>query len=294
MDAVVRISELAGAGGSVLELGVGTGRLAVPLAERAHPVVGIDSSTAMLDRLADNAAHLRPGAIEAVTGDLADPSTWPAGPFSVVVAAFNLVCNLTDPAQQAALFAAAGSALAPGGHLVVETFVPAPPDRRERHLEVREVTATGVVLIASDTDPACGIVTGQHIELRDGEPVRLRPWRLRLTTPAELDRWATDAGLELVTTGADWSDPARTTRRDPRPGSASTGASDHGATCYGATPRRSRAARILGRNCAATASLAYAAHATGVDVSIGARSTPAGRDSTTTPAARATGTAARS
>ena len=57
------------------------------------------------------------------------------------------------------------------------------------------MTATGVVLIASDTDPARGIVTGQHIELRDGEPVRLRPWRLRIATPDELDSWAAAAGL---------------------------------------------------------------------------------------------------
>ncbi len=212
VDAVALISELAGAGGSVLELGVGTGRLAVPLAEREHRVVGIDSSSAMLARLAENAGHLPPGAIEVIAGDLADPVTWPAGPFEVVVAAFNLVCNLTDPVQQAALFAAAGAALAPGGHLVVETFVPASLDRRERHLEVREVTATGVVLIASDTDPTGGIVTGQHIELRDGQPVRLRPWRLRLTTAAELDRWAGDAGLELVSTGADWADPSHSDR----------------------------------------------------------------------------------
>jgi len=207
LDAVERIAELAGPGGAILELGVGTGRLAVPLAERGHRVVGIDSSIDMLDRLAGNAVHLGPGAIETIAGDLADAAIWPAGPFAVVVAAFNLVCNLTDPEQQASLFAAAGAALAPGGHMVVETFVPAPLEGRERRLEVREVTATGVVLIASDTDPTGGIVTGQHIELRDGEPVRLRPWRLRLTTPNELDRWATDAGFERVATSAGWADP---------------------------------------------------------------------------------------
>jgi SAM-dependent methyltransferase len=204
-DAVDRISELAGPAGGVLELGVGTGRLAVPLAERGHPVVGMDASTEMLGRLTSNAAHLPDGALRSLLCDLAQPDEWPDGRHSVVVAAFNLVCNLTDPAAQSRLFGSARAALVPGGHLVVETFLPAVVDRRERHLQVREVRSDAVVLIASDTDPDAGIVTGQHIELRDGEPVRLRPWRLRLTTPAELDRWADEAGLERVAVWQDWT-----------------------------------------------------------------------------------------
>lgn len=202
--AVGRLSELAGAHGRVLELGVGTGRLAVPLAVRGHRVVGMDASTDMLERLAQNAAHLGDAAPEPVLGDIADPSAWPAGEFDLVVAAFNLICNVVDPRAQREVFAAAGAALAPGGHLVVETFLPAPVDRRERRLQVREVHAEGVVLIASDTDPVAGIVTGQHIELRDGEPVRLRPWRLRMTAPDELDEWAAAAGLARVAEWADW------------------------------------------------------------------------------------------
>jgi SAM-dependent methyltransferase len=203
--AVEHISRLAGPSGRVLELGVGTGRLAVPLAERGHQVVGMDASSEMLEQLAANAAHLPDGAVRALLCDLAEPSSWPAERPSVVVAAFNLVCNLTDPAAQARLFISATAVLAPGGHLVVETFLPAMVERRERHLQVREVRADAVVLIASDTDPDAGIVTGQHIELRDGEPVRLRPWRLRLTTPAELDRWAAEAGLERVAVWQDWT-----------------------------------------------------------------------------------------
>ena len=206
--AVGRISALAGPGGRILELGVGTGRLAVPLAELGHPVVGMDASVEMLERLGHNAAQLAPDSVRAVTGDLAAPTAWPPGPFEVVVAAFNLACNLVEPAAQAQMFVLSREVLAPGGHLVVETFLPAPVQHRERHLQVREVSAEGVVLIASDTDPAAGIVTGQHIELRDGEPVRLRPWRLRLTTPAELDGWAESAGLERPTVWHDWSGTA--------------------------------------------------------------------------------------
>ncbi len=210
-DAVARISALAGPGGTILELGVGTGRLAVPLAQRGHRVVGMDASTEMLDRLAANAAHLAAGSVEAARGDIGAPDAWPVGPFDAVVAAFNLVCNVVDPLRQAGLFATAHRVLAPGGTFVVETFVPAPVAERSRHLQVREVTEDSVILIASDTDPLAGIVTGQHIELRDGEAVRLRPWRLRLTTPAELDRWAVDAGFSVHHAWQGWGDPADST-----------------------------------------------------------------------------------
>lgn len=203
--AVERISELAGPDGRVLELGVGTGRLAVPLALRGHAVIGLDASAEMLTQLAANATGLAGGQVEPVLGDLAEPATWPSTEVDVVVAAFNLVCNLTDPVAQATVFTSAAAVLAPGGHLVVETFLPAAVEHRERRLEVRSVHADAVVLIASDTDPVARVVTGQHIELRDGEPVRLRPWRLRLTTPGELDRWAGDAGLRRVGVWHDWS-----------------------------------------------------------------------------------------
>ena len=109
---------------------------------------------------------------------------------------------------------------------MVETFLPAAVEHRERHLEVRAVHADAVVLIASDTDPVAGMVTGQHIELRDGEPVRLRPWRLRLTTPGELDRWAggrrAPPGRACGTTGRAPSSGRRRGRRADRglPGAA--------------------------------------------------------------------------
>lgn len=214
--AVERIHQLAGAGARILELGVGTGRLALPLAALGHEVVGLDSSAEMLDRLTSNAAgdvgaDAHPiagsgGSVLGIRGDLADPGSWPAGPFQVVVAAFNLVCNLTDVEAQAAMFTQAQASLAPGGQLVVEAFVPNPVEHAERRLEVREVSAEQVVLIASRTDPDLGVVIGQHIQLRDGEPVRLRPWRLRPTSPEELDRLAGAAGLQLVDRRDGWDD----------------------------------------------------------------------------------------
>ena len=202
--AVQRIAELAGESGSVLELGVGTGRLALPLAARGYRVHGLDASPEMLEVLATKAAEAGV-AVPSSLGDVADPTAWPEGRFDVVAAAFNLLFNLASAKEQARCFEAAAAALSPGGAFVVETFLPAPLERRERRLEVREVTAAGVVLIATDSDPEEGVVTGQHIELVDGEPVRLRPWRIRVAGVEELDEMAAAAGLRLAQRHADWS-----------------------------------------------------------------------------------------
>lgn len=200
--AVRRIAGLCPAGGSVLELGVGTGRLALPLAASGLAVTGFDASAEMLAALAAKPDGDR---VRVVLGDVGAPGDWPQGPFDVVLAACNLVFNLADEGEQRRCIEAAANVLTPTGRLVVEAFVPAPIERRERRLEVKEVTATGVVLIATDADPGSGAVTGQHIELNDGEPVRLRPWRIRVADPAALDRYASDVGLVALERHADWA-----------------------------------------------------------------------------------------
>lgn len=209
-DAVEALLPLAG-GGRVLELGVGTGRLALPLAAAGCDVTGLDASPDMLDRLASKDPD---GTVRAVRGDVGEPADWPPGPFDLVVGALNLLLNLPDAATQARAVATAATVLVPGGHLVLETAVPALPTQRERHLEVREVAADRVVLIATDTDPATGTVVGQHVELVHGEPVRLRPWRVCTCTPADVDRWGAAAGLEVVGRSWDWGDPAPTGATD--------------------------------------------------------------------------------
>ena len=130
---------------------------------------------------------------------------WPSGPFDVVLAAFNMVFNLTDPSSQASLFTSAADVLRPGGAFVVECFVPASPVvGDDRLLELRSVELDRVVLIATESDAESSVVTGQHIELRDGEPVRLRPWQIRAVSPDELDRWASTAGLVVASRWCDW------------------------------------------------------------------------------------------
>ena len=240
---VDRLCALAPTGGTVLELGIGTGRLAIPLAERGLIVTGMDASPEMLDALRLNVADAgradagdRPVVdIGAVLGDVAVPGDWPADRFDLVVATNNLLLNVAEGSAQQRCITRAAAALVTDGHLVVEMIVARPFDADDptglRHdvgvkeVAVKEVGPDGVVLIVTDTDPTTRVVTAAHVELRHGEPVHLRPWRVRLVTLDELDGWADEAGLELESRWSDWlSTPFDATATEaisiyrPRPG----------------------------------------------------------------------------
>ena len=178
--------------GAVLELGVGTGRLALPLAARGVEVHGVDTSPAMLARLA-----AKPGAegVRAVVGDMVDGL--PAGPFRVVVVAYNTFFNLLTAERQRACFAAVAARLAPGGRFVIEAFVPDPAHEPVRSITVRSVTVERVVLSVSTADPAAQTAEGQYIDITEAGGVRLRPWSIRWATPEQLDEMAAAAGLVL-------------------------------------------------------------------------------------------------
>src|SRR3954464_5090700 len=118
IDPVVDLlAELAG-GGRALELGIGTGRIALPLAVRGVPVHGIELSRAMVAKLRE-----KPGgdAIEVTIGDMTE--TQVDGTFSVAYLVFNTIGNLTTQAAQVACFRNAAAHLEPGGHFVVEVGI---------------------------------------------------------------------------------------------------------------------------------------------------------------------------
>lgn len=186
---VARLHTLAG-GGRVLELGVGTGRLAVPLAAAGCQVTGIDASAAMLERLRLRDPHRT---VTTVHGDMVDDL--PAGPFDVVFAAYNTLFNLLDADRQRACFAAVTERLAPDGALVVEAFVP--QAHTGSQVSVRTLTVDRVVLSASVHDAATQTAEGQFIEFTAAGGVKLRPWVVRYSTTDELDSMATRAGLAL-------------------------------------------------------------------------------------------------
>jgi len=196
IDATVAlIDRLASEAGrrSVLELGVGTGRLAVPLAQRGLAVTGIDASEAMLERLRQRDPD---GTVTTITGDMVGDV--PDGPFGAVLVAYNTLFNLTSAERQSACFAAAARSLTPGGSFVVEAFVPEDPPRQGSHVELRSMSATDVVLSVSTHRPGEQRAEGQFIHLVDGGQVRLRPWSIRYAPPAELDAMADAAGLALA------------------------------------------------------------------------------------------------
>ncbi len=200
---VERLVDEAG-GGPVLELGVGSGRLAIPLAQRGLEVHGVDASQAMLDRLAakpdGTLVHARPGDMAAI--ELVDPPE-----FAVVMLAFNTLFNLSTEADQRRCLERCAALVKATGAVVVEAFVPdeSPETAAAAAVEPRHIGVDEVVLRVSRSDPATQTVTGQHVHLSEAG-IRLRPWFLRWATPAQLDDMAADAGLELAWRSAGWSD----------------------------------------------------------------------------------------
>lgn len=199
-DVVWALDELVPSGDrarSVLELGIGTGRLALPLHRAGWRVLGIDSSARMIDRL-----RAKPGseAIDVRLGDVADASTWPSERVDVVLASFNFLHNLIDPAAASVVLAHATRCLvAPGGIVVAEHDIidvaSAPADSTVASELVAGLRIRTVV------DHGSGLVHGTHIE-PDG---RVRSWHLRPRLPNEYDALATDAGLELVQRWSSWT-----------------------------------------------------------------------------------------
>jgi hypothetical protein len=190
------LAELAG-GGAALEFAIGTGRIALPLAERGVRVVGIDTSEAMLAQL-----RRKPGAerIHASVGDMA--STRVDGEFSLVYLVFNTILNLTTQEGQVACFENAAAHLQSGGRFVIETRVP--------ELQRLPLGQTVLPWRADPTgtsfyvyDVVTQRMSGQHYYLVDGR-VEPHPVELRYAWPSELDLMARIAGLELEARWGGW------------------------------------------------------------------------------------------
>jgi SAM-dependent methyltransferase len=205
-DVAATVDVLAALAGGlpVLELGAGSGRLAIPLAQRGIEVHGLDASRAMLARLA-----AKPGGdiVHVLVGDMAELPLRREPRFGVVFAAFNTLCNLcTADAQQRCIDGAA-RLLAPGGRLVLEVVVPAADPQCGRVVEVARASESELVLMVSEVDADTQHVRGHHLQLRDGR-VNVRPWELRYVRVDELDRMAEAAGLRLESRHGGWQGEA--------------------------------------------------------------------------------------
>jgi SAM-dependent methyltransferase len=197
IDCIVDVlAELAG-DGSALEFGIGTGRIAIPLARRGVEVYGIDMSQAMVARLRE-----KPGGagIGVTIGDFAE--TRVPGEFTLTYLVFNTIGNLTTQDAQVACFVNAAEHLRPGGSFVVEVGVPAlrllPPGQRAVPFDV------GDECWAYDLyDCATQSMTSNYVDDIDGR-ARLRSIPFRYVWPAELDLMARIAGMSLVERWEDW------------------------------------------------------------------------------------------
>lgn len=197
---VQTLARLAGTQGAVLELGVGTGRLAIPLTRLDISVTGIDASAAMLEQLA-----AKPGgeAVTAVLGDMAAPDL--AGQsFSVVVVAYNTLFNLVSSADQERCVINAAALLDDHGCFVVEAFVPDPSLTHRDTVAPKQITADRVVLsvTCSGADPQ--EVMGQYVDISEAG-IKLRPWHIRWSTPSQIDAMAARAGLTLHERWENWA-----------------------------------------------------------------------------------------
>lgn len=186
-------------GGRALELGIGTGRIALPLAAAGVEICGIDSSEAMVAKL-----RAKPGGghIPVTIGDFADVGV--EGPFSLVFVVFNTFFALTSQEDQVRCFQNVAKRLTKDGVFVIEAFVP-DVTRFDKGQTVRavKVEADHVRLDVSQHDPIRQQVVSQHILISAGG-TSLYPVQLRYAWPAELDLMARLAGLRLRDRWGGW------------------------------------------------------------------------------------------
>jgi SAM-dependent methyltransferase len=194
------LADLAGQG-AALELGIGTGRIALPLSRRGIRVHGIDLSAAMVARL-----RAKPGAerIGVTVGDFA--TTTVTGRFSLAYLVFNTIGNLTTQDEQVACFQNVAAHLDPGGCFVIEVGVPQlqrlPPGET-----VRAFTLTPTHLGFDEYDVASQGLISHHYRVEDGR-LEVDSLPLRYVWPAELDLMSRLAGMRLRERWGGW-------RREP-------------------------------------------------------------------------------
>jgi len=190
-------------GGPALELGIGTGRIALPLNQRGVAVHGIDASEAMVARL-----RAKPGGdrIPVAFGSFADVPV--EGQFNMVYVPFNTFYALLTQEEQVRCFQNVARHLRPEGVFVIEAFLPDLTRFTGRQtVRAIDIENDEVRLDASRIDPVSQVITSQHIVLTE-QGVRLYPVKLRYVWPAEMDLMASAAGMRLKHRWGNWQGAA--------------------------------------------------------------------------------------
>ncbi len=191
-------------GGPALELAIGTGRIALPLAARGIRVDGIDFSPAMVAKL-----RAKPGGdqLEVTMGDFADVAV--SGSYRLIYIVFNTLFNLLTQDDQVRCFENVAAHLSEDGLFVVEGGVPAEWHRlrNNQYVDLEAIDAGSVQLDVARYDPVTQLLEETHVTL-SGAGIQLNPIVTRYAWPAELDLMARIAGLRLKARWAGW-------RREP-------------------------------------------------------------------------------
>lgn len=195
---VDRLVELAG-GGPALEFAIGTGRVAVPLAERGVRVTGIELSRPMVDQLRSKVDE---ATIPVIVGDMATATA--SGTFTLVYLVYNTISNLLTQAAQVACFRNAARHLLPGGRFVIELWVP----------ELRKLPPGQQAVVFQAEPGRVGLdtydllrqrVVSHHFRFDGSRQATVFRSQHRYIWPAELDLMAQLAGFDLETRHADWN-----------------------------------------------------------------------------------------
>jgi len=200
-DAAVGFLASRAGGGPALELAIGTGRIALPLAARGVRVDGIDLSQAMVDRL-----RSKPGGDELTVtiGDFADVGV--PGVYPLVYLVFNTLFNLLTQDDQVRCFQNVAAHLAPEGCFVVEAFVPTYLHRlrANQYVDAEALAVDRVRLDVGRHDPVRQILDESHVSL-SAAGVTVSPIVCRYAWPSELDLMARIAGLRLRERWGGWT-----------------------------------------------------------------------------------------
>ena len=186
--------------GPALELGIGSGRVAIPLAEQGVDIHGVDSSPEMVELM-----RKKPGgqAIPVTIGDFAQPVE--GGPFSLVFVVFNTFFGLTSQGSQLQCFRSVRKALSPGGGFALECFFPR-VSRFRGGQTTRTIEADGdlVRLECSRHSEVRQTIDTTQVLLGGSRGVELLPLRIRYVWPSEMDLMAEMAGLRLESRWGSW------------------------------------------------------------------------------------------
>jgi SAM-dependent methyltransferase len=184
--------------GKVLELGAGTGRLAIPLAQAGLDVSAVEISSKMIEQL-----RLKPGGdlVNAIQADMVD---LPAGQYSLIYLVAGSLCSLITQDSQVRCLQSVRSHLAPGGRFVLESYVAGIDGTAVDNSVWPALMDTNMLAITARKFDRMTQVANIQTVLLTAEGTRLFPAQIRFYSPAELDLMARIAGLRLVNVYGDW------------------------------------------------------------------------------------------